>query len=153
RRALRIGGVTLSGNLMRGPLATSGLSHSEHDPEKACPALDAGWVPVFGKDHAQTTTRAEWIRTKVDRSRNADHRERHVAGAPESRASARCGVKIACCKNGKELKSLLLKILGRSFQTIHDGDDLLHARPTLANGTHCLQDRTAFGCHVFEEND
>jgi hypothetical protein len=20
----------------------------EHDPEKACPALDAGWVPVFG---------------------------------------------------------------------------------------------------------
>src|ERR1700739_2116654 len=21
----------------------------EHDPEKACPALDAGWVPVFGK--------------------------------------------------------------------------------------------------------
>jgi hypothetical protein len=24
----------------------------EHDPEKACPALDAGWVPVFGKDHA-----------------------------------------------------------------------------------------------------
>jgi len=24
----------------------------EHDPEKACPALDAGWRPVFGKDHA-----------------------------------------------------------------------------------------------------
>jgi hypothetical protein len=23
-----------------------------HDPEKACPALDAGWEPVFGKDHA-----------------------------------------------------------------------------------------------------
>jgi hypothetical protein len=21
----------------------------EHDPEKACPALDAGWIPVFGK--------------------------------------------------------------------------------------------------------
>jgi len=21
----------------------------EHDPEKACPARDAGWVPVFGK--------------------------------------------------------------------------------------------------------
>src|SRR5437773_6241885 len=58
RRALRIGGVTLSGNLMRGPLATSGLSHSEHDPEK--------WVPVFGKDHAQTTNRSGMaIRTKV----------------------------------------------------------------------------------------
>ena len=26
----------------------------EHDPEKACPGLDPGWVPVFGKDHAQT---------------------------------------------------------------------------------------------------
>src|SRR5271166_1378792 len=31
----------------------------KHDPEKACPALDAGWLPVFGKDHApksQTAT-------------------------------------------------------------------------------------------------
>jgi pyroglutamyl-peptidase len=26
---------------------------ARHDPEKACPALDAGWEPVFGKDHAQ----------------------------------------------------------------------------------------------------
>src|SRR5215471_3802948 len=26
----------------------------EHDPEKARPALDAGWKPVFRKDHAQT---------------------------------------------------------------------------------------------------
>jgi hypothetical protein len=26
----------------------------EHDPEKACPGLDPGWKPVFGKDHAQT---------------------------------------------------------------------------------------------------
>ena len=25
----------------------------EHDPEKACPGLDPGWRPVFGKDHAQ----------------------------------------------------------------------------------------------------
>jgi hypothetical protein len=24
----------------------------EHDPEKACPGLDPGWIPVFGKDHA-----------------------------------------------------------------------------------------------------
>ena len=24
----------------------------EHDPEKACPALDPGWKPVFRKDHA-----------------------------------------------------------------------------------------------------
>jgi hypothetical protein len=27
---------------------------SEHDPEKACPGLDPGWKPVFGKDHAPT---------------------------------------------------------------------------------------------------
>ena len=26
----------------------------EHDAEKACPALDAGWAPVFGKHHAPT---------------------------------------------------------------------------------------------------
>src|SRR5438874_1988427 len=26
----------------------------KHDPEKACPGLDPGWNPVFGKDHAQT---------------------------------------------------------------------------------------------------
>ena len=28
----------------------------KHDPEKACPALDAGWTPVFRLDHAQTKT-------------------------------------------------------------------------------------------------
>jgi hypothetical protein len=32
-------------------------AQAEHDPEKACPALDAGWEPVFGKDHAQATKR------------------------------------------------------------------------------------------------
>src|SRR5580704_14414966 len=26
----------------------------EPDPETACPVLDAGWKPVFRKDHAQT---------------------------------------------------------------------------------------------------
>src|SRR5262249_27848209 len=28
--------------------------HRGQDPEKACPGLDPGWEPVFGKDHAQT---------------------------------------------------------------------------------------------------
>jgi hypothetical protein len=32
-------------------VATAAL---EHDPEKACPGLDPGWKPVFGKDHAPT---------------------------------------------------------------------------------------------------
>jgi len=26
----------------------------QHVPEKACPALDAGWKPASRKDHAQT---------------------------------------------------------------------------------------------------
>src|SRR5438105_15299217 len=29
----------------------------EHDPEKACPGLDPGWLPVFGKDHAPARPR------------------------------------------------------------------------------------------------
>jgi predicted MFS family arabinose efflux permease len=28
----------------------------KHDPEKACPGRDPGWVPVFGKDHGSTTS-------------------------------------------------------------------------------------------------
>jgi hypothetical protein len=28
----------------------------EHDPERACPGLDPGWTPVFGKDHAPRTS-------------------------------------------------------------------------------------------------
>jgi hypothetical protein len=30
----------------------------KHDPEKACPGLDPGWMPVVGKDHARTTLKA-----------------------------------------------------------------------------------------------
>jgi hypothetical protein len=41
----------VTARLVNSPQAGPGL---EHDPEKACPALDAGWVPVFRKDHAQT---------------------------------------------------------------------------------------------------
>jgi hypothetical protein len=26
-----------------------GIGTLEHDAEKACPALDAGWIPVLGK--------------------------------------------------------------------------------------------------------
>jgi hypothetical protein len=36
------------------PAAGFFFSALEHDPEKACPGLDPGWNPVFGKDHAQT---------------------------------------------------------------------------------------------------
>src|SRR5262245_27096726 len=30
----------------------------ERDPEKACPGLDPGWVPLFGKDHAPAKNRS-----------------------------------------------------------------------------------------------
>ena len=32
------------------------IAAPEHDPEKACPGLDPGWIPVFGKDHARHGT-------------------------------------------------------------------------------------------------
>src|SRR5689334_21968624 len=41
----------------------------EHDPEKACPGLDPGWTPVFGKDHAQ----------KHNLERGDDAKKRHPA--------------------------------------------------------------------------
>jgi hypothetical protein len=34
------------------------LAPSEHDPEKPCPALDAGWIPVFGKIMLHPETRS-----------------------------------------------------------------------------------------------
>src|SRR5262249_58060722 len=49
------------------------LSGLEHDPEKACPGLDPGWTPVFGKDHAP---RISWsgmtIRRKSSRPNGAN---------------------------------------------------------------------------------
>ena len=38
----------------RGRRCAERLAQLAHDPEKACPRLDRGWEPVFGKDHAQT---------------------------------------------------------------------------------------------------
>src|SRR5690348_4322899 len=42
----------------------------EHDPEKACPGLDPGWVSVFGKDHAPRSPRPlrEWSGCRMLRS-------------------------------------------------------------------------------------
>src|SRR5690242_9295258 len=34
-------------------------SNLEHDPEKASPGRDPGWLPVFGKDHARFSSVAE----------------------------------------------------------------------------------------------
>ena len=34
--------------------AKARVGRMQHDPEKARPGLDPGWIPIFGKDHAQT---------------------------------------------------------------------------------------------------
>jgi hypothetical protein len=45
---------------------SQGGERLEHDPEKACPGLDPGWVPVFGKDHAPPISESGMtIRRKV----------------------------------------------------------------------------------------
>src|SRR5437879_11461638 len=36
----------------------------EHDPEKACPALDAEWAPVFPRDKRGTRLRGDHAQTK-----------------------------------------------------------------------------------------
>jgi hypothetical protein len=42
-----------------------------HDPEKACPGLDPGWTPVFGKDHTppMSLERDDDFEEKSSRSR------------------------------------------------------------------------------------
>src|SRR5215211_4313360 len=40
------------GGRRRPLLAGQAVAPLEHDPENACPGLDPGWMPVFGKDHA-----------------------------------------------------------------------------------------------------
>jgi hypothetical protein len=43
------------------PDATEVSRIQKHDPETACPALDAGWQPVFRKHHAQAKSRQRHI--------------------------------------------------------------------------------------------
>jgi hypothetical protein len=40
--------------IKRAIVGSPAMNSIEHDPEKACPGLDPGWVSVFRKDHAQT---------------------------------------------------------------------------------------------------
>ena len=48
-------------------LVMPGLGALEHDPEKACPALDAGWVPVFPPDKRETFARRSCSNKKIER--------------------------------------------------------------------------------------
>src|SRR5262249_14480644 len=83
----------------------------QHDPEKACPGLDPGWVPVFGKrscstkklerdddskkSHpalARSTRIFRWgpFRTAIDRTLNARYGQRlHLQWQPHGRATSR----------------------------------------------------------------
>jgi acetate kinase len=57
------------------------VSRPEHDPEKACPALDAGWIPVFGK----RSEKLEWLGTSIDPAANAANALR--ISPPQSRVA------------------------------------------------------------------
>jgi hypothetical protein len=53
----------------------------EHDPEKACPGLDPGWVPVFGKDHAPAKRPAATARPGAQVAQLVEHvTENHGVG-------------------------------------------------------------------------
>jgi hypothetical protein len=42
-----------------------GAAEPEHDPEKACPALDAGWTSVFPRDKRGTRLRGDHAKSKT----------------------------------------------------------------------------------------
>ena len=48
-----------------------------HDPEKACPALDAGWVPVFPRDKREAFARRSCSNKKIER--DDDSKKSHPA--------------------------------------------------------------------------
>src|SRR6266481_3714431 len=49
----------------------------EHDPEKACPALDAGWAPVFPRDKREAFARRSCSIKKIER--DDDSKKSHPA--------------------------------------------------------------------------
>jgi hypothetical protein len=65
----------------------------EHDPEKACLALDAGWVPVFPRDKRGTRLRGDRAQIK-EIERDDDSKKSHhalgiaISGSRPSRESA-----------------------------------------------------------------
>jgi hypothetical protein len=63
----------------------------EHDAEKACPGLDPGWIPVLGKDRAQTQAKAKWRFILM-----SWRLKRRMIAKPMARASARNAARFAC---------------------------------------------------------
>ena len=60
---------------------------------------------------------------------------------------------IARCIKRNERDALLAEILLGALQPIDQGDDLRHARSSLAHRAHRLHHRAAFGGDVVEQND
>src|ERR1043166_6224627 len=58
-------------------------------PQKACPGLDPGWVPVFGKDHAPRKSKAG----AVIRARPRGCPPSAPAGCPPALRCAPCGLR------------------------------------------------------------
>ena len=88
-----------SGQVAQGDQGRQDRNHLEHDPEKACPGLDPGRAPVFGKDHAQaiwsgmTTRRSHHAPAEVDETSSASESRLGVAAGqatPARRRSCRC---------------------------------------------------------------
>src|SRR6266436_4903643 len=57
----------------------------EHDPEKACPALDAGWVPVFPRDKREAFARRSCSNKKIERDNDSKKSHPALAVVPAER--------------------------------------------------------------------
>src|SRR5712692_5406635 len=98
--------ATASCRTRRSPTSSAcwrGCAEAEHDPEKACPGLDPGWIPVFGKDHAPRMRRYVGRLVSVDQglpSHRGDRLDgRHALSAAAVRLSLRGRAGIAAVGN------------------------------------------------------
>jgi hypothetical protein len=68
----------------------------EHDPEKACPALDAGWVPVFPRDKREAFARRSCSNKKIER--DDDSKKSHPALVPRAYGTNRSSSNTSCSR-------------------------------------------------------
>src|SRR6266852_1297892 len=62
---------------------TSDWKTLEHEPEKACPALDAGWVPVFPRDKRKAFARRSCSNKKIERDDDSKKSHPDLVGAAQ----------------------------------------------------------------------
>ena len=75
--------LELVGQLLLGQAGYASPARLEHDPEKACPGLDPGWVPVFGKG-LPPRRRGSCSTNKLER--DDERKKSHHALAPTHKA-------------------------------------------------------------------